>query len=87
MRNGDGMEKNIEMPAPKNTEKPIKCHAMRKSGPTEAFITSAMTATALIPNNKSGSDPRITKWSGSSPCRYLMTVPIANTLNMWIAMS
>ena len=25
--NGDGTEKNIEMPAPKNTEKPSKCQS------------------------------------------------------------
>ncbi len=34
MCSGDGTEKNIETPAPKNTKNPIKCQITRKSCPT-----------------------------------------------------
>lgn len=87
MCNGDGTEKNIETPAPRNTEKPSKCQATRKSCPTELLAARAMTTAALIPKIKSGSAPKIRKWRGSSPCRYLMTAPIATNLRMWIEIS
>ncbi len=65
MRNSEGTEKNMEIPAPKNTKKPTKCQTMRKSCPKEAVASRMVATTALAANRRSGTDPKITKWSGS----------------------
>ncbi len=65
MRNSEGTEKNMEIPGPKNTKKPTMCQTMRKSCSKGVVASRMVTTTALAANRRSGTDPNITKWSGS----------------------
>lgn len=61
MRNGDGTEKNIGIPAPKNTAEPTTCQAIRYPCSRVPLATINVTITALMAKKKSVSDPRIKK--------------------------